>query len=385
MISDSDRTQEELLREIGELHTRIRELEESESEREREFGRSLPPGRPYRLLRDAEADFVFTQNLDSTLTAISTLAEPFLDYPSDDWKRLWTGFAAVTPKSVEACQKAFDEMHALALKGRPIPHAWRVEVEFVRRDGTVVPTETTFTFVHGIDGKPTGTVGVARDISRETKTETALRYLSRRLLDLQEIERRRFSRELHDEVGQALTGVKLMLGQALRAPVEQSVQIISETQALIDELMVRVSEMSRELRPSVLDDLGIVPALHWFFSRYEKQTGVKITFHQDGQECRLSPVVETAIYRIVQETLTNVARHSGVKSVEITLSYGKDLLTIQIADKGVGFDPAVKLALGQLSGIVGMRERALSLGGDVRVQSRVGRGTRIFVDLPLTR
>ncbi len=384
-MSDSDRSRDELLREIGELHRRIRELEESESERERQFGRSLPPGRPYRLLRDAEADFVFTQNLDASLTAISTLAEPFLDYPSDDWRRLWTGFAAVTPRSVEACQKAFDEMHALAMEGRPVPHAWRVEVEFVRRDGTVVPTETTFTFVHAIDGKPTGIVGVARDMSRDTRTETALRYLSRRLLDLQETERRRTSRELHDEVGQALTGVKLMLGQALAAPSEQSAQIITETQALIDELMVRVSEMSRELRPSVLDDLGIVPALQWFFARYERQTRVKVRFHQDGPECRLAPVMETAIYRIVQEALTNAARHSGVKSVEVALSLGQDGVTIQVADKGVGFDPAAKLESGQLSGIVGMRERALSLGGDLRVQSRVGAGTCIFVDLPLAR
>lgn len=232
-------------------------------------------------------------------------------------------------------------------------------------------------------GQIEGVVGVASDITELKEAETRLRSLSRRLTTAQEDERRRIARELHDEVGQSLTGLKMTLE---RIPAESLAQDGSELRAarmMLGELMAQVRRMSVELRPTVLDDLGLLPALLWHFRRYTAQTKVKIRFKHSGLRRDLPQDIATAAYRIVQESLNNVARHAQVDEVLVVLRVQYDALLIEVEDQGVGFDTEETRSIGL--GLDGMRERALSLNGRLLVQSRVGEGTCVVAEMPLPK
>jgi signal transduction histidine kinase len=194
---------------------------------------------------------------------------------------------------------------------------------------------------------------------------------------LEEAERRHIAKELHDEVGQSLTALKLRLQVA-----DESEQVL-QARALVDELLERVSNLSLDLRPAMLDDLGLLPALVWLFERYTTQTTVKVEFAHAGLEGRLSAVVETAAFRIVQEALTNVARHAAVAQVSVRVWRDGAALSVQVADAGKGFDVAAALAAGTSSGLSGMRERAAALGGKMEIESSDAAGTRLTAELPL--
>jgi signal transduction histidine kinase len=210
-----------------------------------------------------------------------------------------------------------------------------------------------------------------------------LQALSRRLLDVQETERRHIARELHDEVGQVLTGVKLLLEMSRSSPVESVGARLEQALALVDELAARVQELSLDLRPAMLDDLGLLPTLAWHFGRYTRQTKVQVDFKYIGLERRVAPEIETATYRIVQEALTNVARHADVGEVSVRLWLDQDALRVQIEDEGVGFDFEDALAAGITGGLSGMQERATLLGGELRVESTPGAGTFLLAEFPL--
>jgi PAS domain S-box-containing protein len=210
-----------------------------------------------------------------------------------------------------------------------------------------------------------------------------LQILSQRLVEVQESERRTIARELHDEIGQALTGLKLVLDMAARSPGEDIGESLREALTLVDGLMTQVRDLSLDLRPTMLDDLGLLPALLWHCGRYTDQTGVHVDFrHTNLEGRRFGPKVETAAYRIVQEALTNVARHANVDKVTVRLWAEQDTLNVQIADQGAGFDLEQAMAE-ESSGLVGMRERAVLLGGELTIESTPGAGTRLMAELPL--
>jgi signal transduction histidine kinase len=211
-----------------------------------------------------------------------------------------------------------------------------------------------------------------------------LASLSRRLVEVQEAERRHLARELHDEVGQLLTGLKLVLEMSARLPTEESRANLAEAQALVGELMSQVRQLSLELRPGMLDDLGLLSALLWHFERYTAQTKVRVNFKHLGLERRrFAPEIETAAYRIVQEALTNVARHAGVSEVNVKIWSNAATLCVQIEDQGRGFNPQAALAASASSGVAGMRERARLLGGELMIESAPGAGACLTAELPL--
>jgi signal transduction histidine kinase len=212
-----------------------------------------------------------------------------------------------------------------------------------------------------------------------------LQTLSRRLVEVQESERRHIARELHDEVGQSLTGLLLTLDMTRRLPAEKVMDNLDEAQGMVNALIAQVRELSLDLRPAMLDDLGLLPAMLWHVERYTAQTGVHVTFKHIGLEGqRFPPQIETAAYRMMQEGLTNVARHAGVSEVIVRVWTNPDALNIQIEDGGAGFDPRLALAAGLSSGLSGMRERAVLLGGHLRIDSAPGAGTRLTAELPLS-
>jgi signal transduction histidine kinase len=207
--------------------------------------------------------------------------------------------------------------------------------------------------------------------------------LSRRLLTVQEEERRRLARELHDEIGQLLTSLKFALEAGVSAPAPAAPAKLAEARALLEETLTRVREMSFDLRPALLDHLGLLPALRALIERYTASTSIQVNFHHAGLERRFASEVETAAYRIVQEALTNVARHARVHEVFVRVWAEADVLAVQVEDQGAGFDPQEVLTAGRSSGLPGMHERALLLGGRLVLDSTPGQGTNLLAELPL--
>ncbi|MBL8206671.1 MAG: GAF domain-containing sensor histidine kinase [Blastocatellia bacterium] len=208
--------------------------------------------------------------------------------------------------------------------------------------------------------------------------------LSKRLVAIQEEERRNLARELHDEIGQILTGLKLILEMSLRLPPDEGQANVQEAQKLVGELMSKVRQISLDLRPGMLDDLGLLPALLWYFERYTTQTKVQVGFKHRGLEGqRFLSETETAAYRIIQEALTNVARHASVYTVSVNVWADLDILCVEVEDQGAGFDPQAALEANTSSGVAGMGERARLLGGGLTIESESGKGTLITAHLPL--
>ncbi|MGH2687968.1 MAG: ATP-binding protein [Actinomycetota bacterium] len=223
----------------------------------------------------------------------------------------------------------------------------------------------------------------ARD--HERRLRERLEAHARLVVEAQEAERRRIARELHDEIGQTLTGLKLTLEGLERAPSGELAEGLGRARALVAELMSRVDILSLDLRPAMLDDLGLLPALLWLVGRYYAQTGVRVAIEHSGLERKLQPDVETAAYRIVQEALTNVARHADTGRAWVRCRAGDDSFLIEVADEGAGFD-STAAAPGTLKfGLVGMEERARLVGGTLTVTSEPGKGTTVVAKLPIRR
>lgn len=216
------------------------------------------------------------------------------------------------------------------------------------------------------------------------KSREQLQSLSLRLVEVQERERRDIASELHDEVGQLLTGLKMNLEVARVMPQNILQEQLDEALIRVNELLNQVRGLSLNLRPPMLDDLGLLPALLWLIQRYEAQTGIQVEFKHSDVQGRYATEQETALYRIVQEALTNVARHSQVKAVTVRLWGTQNTLGVQIEDEGKGFDPAAMLRSGT-SGLSGMRERMVLLGGSLTIESVIDGGTCITAEFPLER
>ncbi|OGN81649.1 MAG: hypothetical protein A2X24_10870 [Chloroflexi bacterium GWB2_54_36] len=205
-----------------------------------------------------------------------------------------------------------------------------------------------------------------------------LQALSNRLVEIQEAERRKIALELHDEIGQLLTGLKLQLDTSTENGAAQK-----KARDLADDLIQKVRNLSLDLRPTMLDDLGLLPALLWHFDRFTSLTGVKVNFSQNGlADSRFSPEIETTTYRVIQEALTNVARHSGAGDASVRALHRDGVLSIQVEDRGGGFVAETEFTNNRTRGLRGMRERVALVGGSITIDSVPGWGTSILVELP---
>jgi signal transduction histidine kinase len=207
--------------------------------------------------------------------------------------------------------------------------------------------------------------------------------LSGRLVEVQETERRQIARELHDEIGQELTGLKFLLEMAERDVHIAEGGKLYEAHLLVANLTARVRELSLNLRPTMLDDLGLLPALIWHFDRYTVQTGIRVNFHHTGIGRRFLAAIETAAYRIIQEALTNIARYADVRDATVVVCLDDSMLRLEVADRGRGFDPRTVLHAHTSNGLTSMHERAVLAGGTLTLESTPGAGTRLVTTLPV--
>jgi signal transduction histidine kinase len=206
-----------------------------------------------------------------------------------------------------------------------------------------------------------------------------LQTLSRRLIEAQEAERRAVARELHDDLGQLLTAIKLDMQRQEQNPVENI--------ALVDEAIARMRELARDLRPAVLDDLGLGPALRWYVTRETRRAGLELDLDVGSLAGRLPPAVETTCFRVVQEALTNVIRHAHALRVAVAAGAARGAVELTVRDDGAGFDVAEarkRAARGESQGLLGMQERVALASGELRVESAPGSGTTIRARIPCT-
>lgn len=209
-----------------------------------------------------------------------------------------------------------------------------------------------------------------------------LRHLSNRMLSVQEEERKRISRELHDEVGQALTAANVQLAVIRKSP-EQAAEKIAAAQELLEQTMGAVHGFARELRPAMLDDLGLAPALRSYIHAFSQRTGLAVRLTAIPLVENLGSEEKMVLYRVVQEGLTNVARHAQATRVEVTLRKMRAALRMEITDDGKAFSVAEQEHNPQRLGLLGMQERVRLVNGTFHIDSRPGKGTTLRVDLPL--
>lgn len=223
-----------------------------------------------------------------------------------------------------------------------------------------------------------------QSLEAQVATRTAeLEALSLRLLQIQEDERRAIARELHDQVGQMLTGLKFQLEAATAQASPASKEKLSEATHTASDLMRHVRELTQLYRPRVLDDLGLQPALEWHAKQFQRQTNIAISLDLALPGDRLPSELETVIFRITQEALTNVARHSEAKAAAISITHDAEKLHVEISDRGRGFELAPVLARRDAIGLAGIRERVHLAGGRLEIVSQPGQGTRLNAAFPL--
>jgi signal transduction histidine kinase len=216
--------------------------------------------------------------------------------------------------------------------------------------------------------------------------ERVRQQLLRKVISAQEDERKRLARELHDDTAQMLTALGVRLDLAAQAPPETRDRELREARALATRSLDELRRLMHDLRPSVLDDLGLVPALEWYAERHLRARGIEVRFDIEPLPDRLPVELETALFRAAQEALVNVARHARAETVVVEIgTHGPDL-RLDIEDDGAGFDVAgVAPQAGDLRGLglMGMRERIELFGGSVQINSSPGRGTHVAITVPL--
>ena len=229
---------------------------------------------------------------------------------------------------------------------------------------------------------------IHRQMAKDFELTRDLQRLSEKLVVAQEHERRQIARELHDEIGQALTAIKVELAYAQNSLDHGtgSANLLQDARSITDGALHQVRDLSYLLHPAALDELGLVAAVDSYMQRFGKRHGIDATLVCRGMDQRLSREIETAVYRIIQEALTNVAKHSRASTCRVTLVQTGGTLTITVEDNGMGFDLASRRS-GEASGLglIGIRERAFYLHGRALVESVPDHGTRLIIAIPAHR
>ena len=334
----------------------------------------------YRILVEQIPAVVFIAFFDKGFgeAYVSPQIESTLGYTQEEWLNdpvRW--YQHIYPDDKDRWST---EVARMFVTGEPLHSIYRV----LSREGRTVRFQCDVKIVRRSDGQPWFIHGTAFDVTQQQLNDEAMReyaermeFLSRRLIRVQESERRHIALELHDQIGQLLTGLKLKLEMLERSPAEGSRKGFGEAQELVNELISRTRSLSLDLRPATLDHLGLLSALMRHLRHYTSLTNVRVAFEHDGLDGRrFNPELETAAFRIVQEALTNIARHSGACEAFVNIRANSKRLAIEIGDRGKGFDIEKTLAAGLTSGLTGMRERVSLLSGRFNIDSGTG-GTRL--------
>lgn len=259
----------------------------------------------------------------------------------------------------------------------------QIEADLLTKSQKRIPY--LFTGKKVVIGQQEYLLGVGIDVSERERTQRELRELATHLQNIREEERARISREIHDELGQQLTGLKMDLSwlrKHISSDDKDAFQKVIDSMELVDKTVVTVRRISTQLRPGILDDLGLVSAMEWEGEEFQKRYGIPLIIHNDWGDLTLDKEKSTALFRIYQESLTNVLRHAQASQVDVFLEKSDTKLFLSIHDNGIGFD---EKAMGRKKtlGILGMKERTIMLGGTYVILGEKGQGTTVTVELPV--
>ena len=359
----------------------------------------------FRSLVDSVKDYaIFLLDPDGTVATWNQGAERIKGYKASEI--LTKHFSVFYPKEARESKWPDRELEIAAKEGRFADEGLRV-----RKDGSTFWAYVVITALRGEDGELRGFAKVTRDLSERRALEERTRHLNKELrnrvaellesqrqvelrtlelqrlsgelLRVQDEERRRIARELHDDLGQLLVAIKLELSSSDAAEVDLN-NNSSEALPLVDSALQKVRNMSYLLHPPLLDESGLLPALHWYFQGLQSRGQLRITFdYKPTVFPRLPRDVETAVFRVIQESLTNVYRHSESQDARIELVQDHDTVVVRVRDFGKGI-PENKIGISALVGvgISGMRERVKQLNGELRI-SRAEPGTLVTATIPL--
>ena len=352
----------------------VAELEERIAERKRAEVALRESEERYRELFENARDAIYVHDLEGNYLRVNRATETLTGYKREEivGHNLveFVPAAEVSDVRESFCAK-------LAERGETT-----YEGDVIARDGRRVPVEVRSRAIYE-NGVMVAVQSTARDITEHKLAQDALQMFSRRLIEAQEDERRRIARELHDQIGQVLTAVKMNLHTVQQ--VSQASEIgcyIKDNIETVDEALRLVRDLSVELRPPVLDDFGLVTALRWYVDRYTKRTGLEVdlVFELPDENERFFRELETACFRIAQEALTNVVRHAQASHVLLQLVKDGNVLLLSIMDNGVGFDVESlrkRAPRAATLGLISMQERAHAAGGEIEIDSVISRGTEV--------
>lgn len=359
----------------------------------------------FRSLVDSVKDYaIFLLDPDGTVATWNQGAERIKGYKASEI--LTKHFSVFYPKEARESKWPDRELEIAAKEGRFADEGLRV-----RKDGSTFWAYVVITALRGEDGELRGFAKVTRDLSERRALEERTRHLNKELrnrvaellesqrqvelrtlelqrlsgelLRVQDEERRRIARELHDDLGQLLVAIKLELSSSDAAEVDLN-NNSSQALPLVDSALQKVRNMSYLLHPPLLDESGLLPALHWYFQGLQSRGQLRITFdYKPTVFPRLPRDVETAVFRVIQESLTNVYRHSESQDARIELVQDHDTVIVRVRDFGKGI-PENKIGISAVVGvgISGMRERVKQLNGELRI-SRAEPGTLVTATIPL--
>jgi two-component system sensor histidine kinase UhpB len=344
----------------------------------------------YRLIMEHTHDLISMLDLKGRILYISPSARDRLGYAPDDL--IGRSFSSLIHPADRRIFRTVFRKAVSSKKGRLTGSRYK------HRSGEWRFFESVLSWIADPEGHPQKAVVVARDISERKLAEeqmrasrNQLRALAAHLQTVREQERAHIAREIHDELGQHLTGLKMDVSwvqnkltqlEGKESGVSVILHRIGMMSRLIDETIQMVRKISTELRPGVLDDLGLVSAIEWQAQEFQERTGIRCTFTSTLMDDEVPEICSTAVFRICQEALTNIARHARASQVAITLKRNIDSLVLDIEDNGQGISQQALTKTKSL-GLVGMQERATLVGGALNIKGIPGKGTIVTVRIPL--
>ncbi|MDO8491387.1 MAG: PAS domain S-box protein, partial [Dehalococcoidia bacterium] len=351
-------------------------------EKERQIAQELRISEAnYRGLFEGANDAIWIQDLEGNILEANQATEKLTGYSAAELYTM-SAAAVLDEEGLGVAKKVRQSL----LGGDRMEQPY--EQHLIRKDGGKAVFMLTTSLISR-DGKPVAFQHIARDVTEQKRMQENLRFYLQQATRAQEEERKRIARELHDDTIQSL----VVLSRQLDSLASNAGVTLSKEQGrLIDSLwqqtngiMEGVRRLSQDLRPPTLDRLGLLPALEWLCSDVEKRSGIKVRLEVHGDERRFAEQIELVLFRIVQEALTNVWRHSGAAEAGVVVEFGAGTIRIAIRDNGKGF--GLPRAMGDLArdgrlGLAGMEERARLLGGELRIESDPGKGTNVIIEAP---
>lgn len=351
-------------------------------QKERDIGQQLRESEEnYRDLFENASDPIFVHELQGNIISANKALQRMSGYTQRELCTMRVGNLLTSDSLIK-----LKEVEARHLSGQERDASY--ELQIVKSDGSNAIIEMATRLITS-SGHPVGFQNIARDVTEQKRRQATLNYYIRGVTRAQEEERMRLARELHDDTAQELVALSRGLDDVMSATRDVPPSMSDRLEKLrqkTNDILEGVRRYSQDLRPSIVDDLGLLPALEWLTSETSKQHKIVADVQVLGEEQRLAPESELALFRIAQEALTNVRKHAQASQARVIVAFGDGRVRLTVSDNGQGFEQTQSIGdlpgRGKL-GLVGMQERARLVGGTLNIESQPGKGTVVQVEIPV--